>query len=95
MTNNLEVFRQKENEITQDTKITDELIIKLFYPDHRGYKKLYGNNITNPYIINYLNDRFKDSSSIEETIKRVKLHIEEKPVCPTCGRPVNFIGKPS
>lgn len=95
MANNLQLFKQKENEITQDTKITDSLIIKLFYPDHRGYKKLYGNNISNPFILQYLYKRFKDSSSIEETIKRIKLHIEEKPLCPTCGNPVNFIGKPS
>ena len=76
MVNNLQLFKQKENEITQDTKITDELIIKLFYPDHRGYKKLYGNNISNPFILQYLYKRFKDSSSIEETIKRIKLHLE-------------------
>ena len=46
-----------------------------------------------PNIIEYLDNRYTDSSSIEETIKRIKLNIEEKPKCPYCGAPVIFIGK--
>ena len=92
---NLNIFKQLENTFTSLQQINDEIITNIFYPNKKGLNKIYCNNVTNPYIIDYLNNRFKDSSSIEETIKRIKLHIEEKPLCPTCGKPVNFIGKPS
>lgn len=51
--------------------------------------------ITNPIILDYLNNRFKDSESIEETLKRIELGIEEKPICayPGCKKPVTFIGR--
>ena len=46
-------------------------------------------------IKSYLENRFDDSSSIEETISRIGNGIERKPVCPICGKPVTYIGKPS
>ena len=51
--------------------------------------------ITNPIILDYLNNRFKDSDSIEETLKRIEFGIEEKPLCayPGCTKPVTFIGR--
>lgn len=51
--------------------------------------------ITNPVILDYLNNRYKDSDSIEETLKRIELGIEEKPKCalPGCNNPVTFIGR--
>ena len=91
----LNIFKQLKNNITSLQQLNDEIITNIFYPNKKGLNKVYCSNITNHYIIDYLSNRFKDSSSIEETIKRIKLHIEEKPLCPTCGKPVNFIGKPS
>ena len=51
--------------------------------------------IDNQNILTYLDNRFKDSSSRLETYQRIKLGIEEKPKCPTCGKPVVWIGKQS
>lgn len=51
--------------------------------------------IDNPIILDYLKNRFKDSDSLEETLKRIELGIEEKPKCalPGCNNPVKFIGR--
>lgn len=51
--------------------------------------------IDNPIILDYLKNRFKDSDSLEETLKRIELGIEEKPKCalPGCNNPVTFIGR--
>ena len=65
-----------------------------FIKDNIKYNK-HINLITNQYIINYLQNRFKDSSSLLETYQRIKLGIEEKPKCLVCGKPVNWIGKKS
>lgn len=43
----------------------------------------------------YILDRFDDSDSIIETLQRMKNKIYEKPKCPVCGNPVNYIGKPN
>ena len=49
--------------------------------------------IDNQIILDYLDNRFTDSSSRLETVQRIRLDIEEKPKCPTCGKPVVWIGK--
>lgn len=51
--------------------------------------------ITNPLLLDYLNTRYTDSDSLEETLKRIELGIEEKPKCalPGCNNPVTFIGR--
>lgn len=73
----------------------DELIIRLFI-NGKGIIKDRLNKINDyPLINKYILNRFKDSDSIDETIKRIKLNIEEKPICPCCGKPVKFIGKTS
>ena len=47
-------------------------------------------------IFDYLlNKVYKDSASIYETLKRIQLNIDVKPLCPICHKPVNFIGKTS
>ena len=51
--------------------------------------------VTNDKILNYLDNRFKDSSSRIESLQRIRFGIEEKPKCPTCGKPVVWIGKQS
>ena len=51
---------------------------------------------SHPYIKTYLENRFEDKDySVKETIKRIINHIEEKPKCPYCGKPVEYVGKPS
>lgn len=73
--------------------INDDLINEVFFPDNRGLKRNYLPYIENP-IKEYLENRFKDSDSLDESLRRINLKIEEKPKCPTCGGPVVFIGKP-
>lgn len=51
--------------------------------------------VTNEKILSYLDNRFKDSSSRLESLQRIRFRIEEKPKCPTCGKPVVWIGKQS
>lgn len=46
-----------------------------------------------PNIYNFIINIYNDSASIEETFKRLLLNIDVKPVCPICGKPVEFVGK--
>lgn len=72
----------------------DSILINILYPNKRGIDNNKINKLlTYSNICEYLKNRYKDSSSIIETIKRIKLNIEEKPKCPYCGKPVMFIGK--
>ena len=41
----------------------------------------------------YIKQRYSDSDSFAETIYRLKNGIEEKPVCPICGKPIKYCGK--
>lgn len=81
---NIEEFTDWQNSFND--KITDNVIIKYF-----KFNKclLYLNN---KFKI-YLENRFPDSYSLKETLYRIKNHIEEKPKCPICGKPVHYIGK--
>lgn len=49
--------------------------------------------INNPQLISYMENRFEDSKSLWETWSRLLFNVEEKPKCPTCGKPVRWIGK--
>ena len=69
----------------------DSLINKVFWNGNRVIRVNFISK--HPNISEYLLCRYKDSDSYRETIQRIKLGIEEKPKCPTCGKPVNFIGK--
>lgn len=79
-------FIEWQNSVTE---INDDII-----KEHIKYDKFLS-LITNPVILDYLNTRFKDSDSLEETLKRIELGIEEKPKCALagCNNPVTFIGR--
>lgn len=72
--------------------ITDQFIIQYFYNEttHKIIKSSFV-NIPNT-IIEYLNNRYIDSSCIKETIYRIINHIEKHPLCPVCGKPLKFYG---
>lgn len=53
----------------------------------RAYKKLSKEELE------YIKNRYIDSNSDNETIKRMLFGIEEKPKCPICGKPVKWLGK--
>lgn len=44
-------------------------------------------------IKNYLNNRYNDSFSFCEVLYRMFYNIDNKPKCPTCGKPLTFITK--
>lgn len=74
--------------------INDDIIKKEFFFKKKGLKTELIDKIKSKKLINYLNNRFKDSNSLSETLYRINLNIENKPKCPVCGKPVTFIGKP-
>lgn len=46
-----------------------------------------------PNIYDYLLHRYNDSTSIHETLFRIKYHIDKHPVCPICGKPTIYLHK--
>ena len=81
----------------ENEKINDEYIINLFI---RKSGTIETNNIVklnkhkySQDIENYLLNRYKDSESFTETIYRIYYQIENRPVCPTCGNKVKYLGK--
>lgn len=83
------IFKEKQAQIIE----VNDTIIKNLFSSNKINKFL--SIIDNSIILSYIDNRFADSSSRIETIQRIKLGIEEKPKCPTCGKPVVWIGKPS
>ena len=74
----------------------DKILIKILYSNYNRIKlKLFHSILNNNYpnILFYLKNRYNDSSSILETINRIKYNIEIRPVCEYCGNPVNYICK--
>jgi len=71
--------------------MTDNDIIKYFFY-YRNYERLNHKKLIDipSNIIDYLNNRFNDSDSLFESIVRIKLNIEHKPICPICGQKIKF-----
>ena len=64
--------------------------------DQRKLNKILNNQNKYYNIFDYLlNKVYNDSTSIYETLRRIQMNIDVKPLCPICHKPVNFIGKPS
>jgi len=78
-----------------------ELLKKILVPNKKGINRKLLNRIlyNKEKYINIFNfllyEVYTDSSSLEETLKRLVLNIDKKPLCPICNKPVNFIGKQS
>ena len=77
--------------------MNDNDIINYCFIDKNG--KLCNHIVKNKLInmntdmINYLNSRFKDSESLNESVYRIKLNIENRPVCQICGNKVKYLRK--
>ena len=70
----------------------DKFIWKLFLsPKGRLSLKKINKLNAHPNIKQYIENKFKDSESIQESIRRIQLNIEEKPKCPICNNPVKFL----
>ena len=70
--------------------INDEYICNLLFKENSNKLKYNYKKLINDDIMNYLNNRFIDSDSIIETLKRIKYKIYERPVCKICGGHVSY-----
>ena len=72
------------------------LIEKIYFKDKNGKNKINFRKVKNLNNdeLEYLNNRFSDSDSLNESIQRILHGIDEKPKCPICGNPVKWLGKP-
>ena len=46
-------------------------------------------------IYEYLINRYNDSQSLKETVYRINFGYNIRPICENCGKPIEFLGKPS
>ena len=85
------ISKDRENKFIVEqsliVEVDDSVICKLFKYDK------FASLVTNPIIIDYLTCRYDDSSSLIETIQRIKKGAHIKPKCPLCGNPVTWIGR--
>ena len=71
-------------------KITDEEIIQKYYKNTcMLYRKMKYNKVSKEEI-DYLKNRYSDCDDIYEAIYRIKFHIDNTPICPICGKKVQF-----
>ena len=70
--------------------ITDQEILSYFLKSNGHVNVQRLNKISDEYR-NYLENRYTDSQSLRETIKRIQYNIEIRPVCVICGKPVKFL----
>ncbi len=72
--------------------INDEYILTYFFgKNHKKLNKKLLNDIPDE-IIEYLNNRYSDSTCLLETLERIKKHIDVHPICENCGKLVKYVG---
>ena len=69
----------------------DKLIISILLKSNGAIRQKYLDN-KDKYInlTNYLNNRYEDSDSLRETVARMRFNVEQKPLCPVCGKKITF-----
>lgn len=70
--------------------VTDQIILDYFIKSNGHVNVQRLTNISEEYK-EYLDNRYTDSQSLRETIKRIQYNIEIRPVCVICGKPVKFL----
>lgn len=70
--------------------VTDQIILDYFIKSNGHINVQRLTNISEEYK-EYLVNRYTDSQSLRETIKRIQYNIEVRPVCVICGKPVKFL----
>ena len=70
--------------------VTDQIILDYFIKSNGHINVQRLTNISQEYK-EYLDNRYTDSQSLRETIKRIQYNIEIRPVCVICGKPVKFL----
>jgi hypothetical protein len=90
---------EHENVLIDDQLITDIFIGNIVMHGNsfpcliKPRISVFKNNTTNAFMIrvmNYLNNRFNDSLSIQETISRIYHKLENRPICKQCGKKLKF-----
>jgi hypothetical protein len=66
----------------------DQDIINHFYKNDKRKSRVAE---LSDEMLAYLNGRYADSESINETVYRIFNHIDERPVCPMCGGKLKFV----
>jgi len=66
--------------ITSKDRINSSIMKKIIYDEY-------------PNVKNYLENRYNDSESLQESLNRIKYHINDRPICKVCGNKVKYIGK--
>ena len=82
-----------------ENKINDNVIKEYFFTK---LNKLYTKKFLDfekthlpKEIYEYLINRYNDSQSLKETVYRINFGYDVRPVCENCGKPIDFLGKPS
>ena len=82
-----------------ENKINDNVIKEYFFTK---LNKLYTKKFLDfekthlpKEIYEYLINRYNDSKSLKETVYRINFGYDVRPVCENCGKPIEFLGKPS
>lgn len=70
--------------------VTDQIILDYFIKSNGHINVQRLTNISEEYK-EYLDNRYTDSQSLRETIKRIQYNIEVRPVCVICRKPVKFL----
>lgn len=70
--------------------VTDQIILDYFIKSNGHINVQRLTNISEEYK-EYLDNRYTDSQSLRETIKRIQYNIEIRPVCAICRKPVKFL----
>lgn len=76
--------------------IDDSYIINKFYfNDKNGKFKVNGKKLSecSDNERKYLLNRFNDCDDLKEAVQRIFYKIEQKNICPICGKPVKWLGK--
>ena len=78
--------------------IHDKLLVKLFILKKNNRIRYCFHNVMETYkypcIKNYILNRYHDSLSPQETLRRMEYDIEVRPKCVVCGNNVRYVGKP-
>ena len=78
--------------------IHDKLLVKLFILKKNNRIRYCFHNVMEtdkyPCIKNYILNRYHDSLSPQETLRRMEYDIEIRPKCVVCGNGVRYVGKP-
>lgn len=78
--------------------IHDKRLVKLFILKKNNRIRYCFHNVMEtdkyPCIKNYILNRYHDSLSPQETLRRMEYNIETRPKCKVCGNDVQYVGKP-